>query len=299
MYTIKSLDKSTATLYQELTFPSFQPRLQTLEAQGATIAIGASLMQQPFGLALAEIQNDSRAAKILSLFVKPRYRRLGVGTALLAQLEETLSHKGCTKAEIVYTSGNPSTAALERLLQKLNWTPPQPRMLLCKSTTEKIVAAPWLYRYSLPSEFTILPWFELTLAQRRRIQLRQNQQRWYPDALTPFHDENKLEPLNSLCLIYQTEVVGWMITHRIASNMIRYTSLFVRQDLQKLGRAIPMLTEAIKRQVNSEVFYGIWTVSIDNRRMVNFVNRRLAPYMISMAQTQGAIKWLTETKTRL
>jgi GNAT superfamily N-acetyltransferase len=292
MYALTKLSQSTAAGYEGFTFSPFQPKLQTLEAQGATVAIGASLMQQPIGLALAEIQQDSKTANILSLFVNPRYRNLGIGTSLLTQLEETLSEKGCTKVEIVYMNGKPSTADLERLLQKLNWTPPQPRMLVCKSTIKKIAAAPWLYKYSLPPEFTLFPWFDLTPAQRQQIQQQQDQQQWYPEILSPFNDQSRQEPLNSLCLLYQKEVVGWMITHRIAPDTIRYTSLFIRQDLQKLGRAIPLLAEAIKRQVNSEILSGIWTVWLDNQPMVNFVKRRMAPYLISMTETKGAYKFL-------
>jgi GNAT superfamily N-acetyltransferase len=292
MYTLTKLERALATSYQGFTFPFFESQLRNIETQNSLVAIGASVKEQPIGLVLAEIQDDRQSAKVLSIFVKAAYRRLGVGMALMRELEQQLWQRGCQKVEITYSNGKESTIALENLLDRLNWTTPQPRMLICKSTTEKIAAAPWLYKHTLPPELKIFPWLDLTPAQRLRIQQQQDRQPWYPKTLTPFNDEIHLEPLNSLALLYQDEVVGWTLNHRIAPNTIRYTSLFVREDLQKLGRAIALLAEAINRQVNSDIFSGIWTVAVDNRSMVNFVKRRLAPYLISLTETKEASKFL-------
>lgn len=97
MYTLIKLNQSTATGYEGFTFSSFQPKLQTLEAQESIVAIGASVIQQPIGLALAEIQEDGKTASLLSLFVNPRYRHLGIGTSLLIQLEKNANRKGLYK----------------------------------------------------------------------------------------------------------------------------------------------------------------------------------------------------------
>lgn len=293
MYVLTNINRAIAPYYRDFTFPAFKSRLCDLETQDSLVAIGASLKKQPIGLVLAEIQEDRQAAKVLSIYVKPAYRRLGVGKALMSELEKQLYKSGCLKVEIVYANSKESTIALERLIEKLNWITPQPRMLICKSTTEKITSAPWLHKHTLPPELKIFPWFDLTTAQRLRIQQQQDRQPWYPELLTPFNDESHLEPLNSLSLLDKDEVVGWTLNHRIAPNTIRYTSLFVREDLQKLGRAIALLAEAIKRQVNSDIFYGIWTVAVDNRPMVNFVKRRLAPYLISLTETKEANKLLS------
>ena len=299
MYTISSLNKITAKQYECLTFPSYQQQLQQMGS--ATIAVGASLMQQPIGLALAEIkpESDGISAKVLSLFVKERYRNSGIGAALMAKLEAKLLAKGCDKVELVYMSGKPSTIALEKVLTKLNWGKSQSRMLVCKSTTDKIATAPWLQKYKLTSAYTLLPWIDLVPRDRRKIYQRQQEQEWYPETLNPFNNVDRLEPLNSLCLLYHGDVIGWMITHRIDPNTIRYTSLFIRKDLQKVGRAIPILANAIKRQVNSEVVKGIWTVAMDNEPMVQFVKRRLSPYLTSLTETKGRQKLLVSQPSQL
>ncbi len=299
MYTISSLNNQTAKQYECLTFPSYQRQLQSIES--TTVAIGASLMQQPIGLALAEIksESDDRSAKVLSLFVKERYRNSGIGTALMTKLEAKLLTKGCNKVELVYMSDKPSTTALEKLLTKLNWGESQSRMLVCKSTTDKIATAPWLQKYKLASAYTLLPWVDLVPRHRQKIYQQQQEQEWYPETLNPFNNANQLEPLNSLCLLYHGDVIGWMITHRINPDTIRYTSLFIRQDLQKVGRAIPILANAIKRQVDSDIVNGIWTVAMDNDPMVQFVKRRLSPYLTSLTESKGRQKSLVSQLSQL
>lgn len=294
MYTISSLSQKTVRQYECLTFPSYQKHLQQLES--STIAIGASLLQQPIGLAVATTQlepDGTSSAKVLSLFVKERYRNLGIGTALLADLETKLLAKGCNEVELVYMSGKPLTVALEKLLAKSGWEQPKSRMLVCKSTTTKIATAPWIRQYKLASSYRILRWVDLAPECRRKVFQQQQQQEWYPEALNPFNNSSQLESLNSLCLLYHGDVVGWMITHRINPNTIRYTSLFVRKDLQRIGRAIPILAEAIRCQIDSEIVNGIWSVAVENEQMAQFVKRRLSPYLTSLTETKGSQKSLS------
>ncbi|MBA2748335.1 MAG: GNAT family N-acetyltransferase [Tatlockia sp.] len=293
MYTFNVLDDSTAAKYERLTFPSYQHLLRAVESNKSIVAIAASYLEQPVGLALAEIMpNDSSAAEVLSIFIEPPHRCTGMGTALLTRLEADLRARGCTKAKLVYITGKPTTQALERLLQKCNWAPSQPRMLVCEGKAEAIMEASWMKRYShLPSSYSIFPWVEITPEERQAIQQQQEAQPWIPEDLIPFKYEQNLEPLNSLGLRYQGQVVGWVINHRLSPDTIRYTCSFVREDLQKMGRIISLYAEAGKRQVRAKIPNCIWTVPLIHESMVKFVKQRWAPYLSSIAETRGTLKF--------
>jgi GNAT superfamily N-acetyltransferase len=291
MYTINRLDNTFAAIaYQSFTFPFYRSRLQGLIAS-STVAIAAADANQPIGLALAEIHSDGRA-EVLSIFVKPSHRQQGVGSALLARLTGELASRGCT-AHLVYTTGQPTTPALERLLQKQDWTLPQPRMWVCRSTTAMIANAPWMQRQALPSAYQIFPWCDITAAEALAIQQTQGSDSWIPRDLYPFQPEPNLEPLNSLGLRYQGQVVGWMITHRLAPDTIRYSFGFIRQDLQKMGRLISLIANAIQLQINAEnIPNGIWAVSCQRPLMIQFVRKHMAPYLASIQETRGCYKSL-------
>jgi GNAT superfamily N-acetyltransferase len=298
MFELVLLDKTNAFQYDRLTYPTFRPRLRTLKQDQFLIAVGVHLHQIPVGLALAEYLPDEGVGEILSLFVTPEHRGQGLGKALVREMESHLRQRNCSKLHLVYIP-NPTTPALENILLQHHWNPPQPRMLICTSTPETLQKAAWLKLDTIADpNYTIFPWVELTAQERQDILMRQAQSRWYPDILSPFKEEAIQEPLNSLGLRYRDRVVGWMITHCITPNTIRYTSLFVKEEIQSIGRAIPLLATSIKIHVqHRESYQAVCTVAIDNAPMVKFVQRRLAPYLVSMRQSMQSFKLMDSDAT--
>lgn len=295
MYTFNRLNNAfTALPYQPFTFSLFRPMLVALQPGDSLIGIAASDSNKPIGLALAQILPDSNSALVFSIFVEPNYRCQGIGTELLNYLEKELISQGCTSAKLIYTSGQPTTVALERLLQKRNWTPPAPRMLVCQSTIDKIINAPWMKRTEIPDSYSIFPWKEITQSERLALDKEQEISAWIPTTLIPFKHEEKLEPLNSLGLRYQGQVVGWMITHRIAPDTIRYTCGFLRPDLQKMARFIPLLVKAIQLQAKANIINCSCAVSVKRDSMANFVKKRMAPYLTALKESRESVKLLIE-----
>ncbi|MEA5627194.1 GNAT family N-acetyltransferase [Nostoc sp. UHCC 0251] len=298
MYTLNLLEKPFEALaYQTFTFPLFRPHLQVLKPGSSIVAIAASNASEPIGLALSEIQPNGKLAQVLSIFVAPFYRRQGIGTALLRRLESQLRSQGCTHLELVYTTGKTTTPALERLLEICDWNSPQPRMLVGKSTYSSMINAPWMKRTALPASYSLFPWQEIT--QDDRTALEQQTNSWIPSQLMPFQHEQNLEPLNSLGLRYQGDVVGWIITHRLDPETIRYTSGFVRPDLQKAGRYISLIANAIQLQIDAKVLFGIWTVPFVYPAMVSFVRQRMLPYMIAIEESRISSKNLIQHPVKI
>ena len=283
--------------YPSLTFPDLEKQARARKIREPVIAIAAMHQGMPVGLALAEYSSSHSSAKVLSLFVQPSHRREGIGEALLSNLYKVAARQGCKGLEIAYQADWPNAIAMERMLRKHNWSAPQATMLLCKGTMQDIASADWLDACSLPDGYEIFPWSELTAKERDSIIERQEDEPWFPPVLTPFQEEGRIEAVNSLGLRYKGEVVGWMITHRAASDTIQYTSLFVRKDLQRLGRALPLLAQAIKRQMASDIPKGICQIQTETRPMVAYMRRRFAPYNIVLRELQCAHKTLEPVTT--
>ena len=196
-----SLDMTVAAAikdYEALTFPSLRKQAQVRAISEPLVTVAVSYQGQFIGLALAEVHPDGELAQVLSLFVIPEHRGHRVGTALLAHLEQALAREGCPYADLAYQSDWPGAAAMERLLRSHDWAPPQVRVLFCKTTTERIAAAPWLHQASPSEGFTIFPWSELTPQERQAVEGWQATALPYPPAWAPFQGEEQVEPLNSL-----------------------------------------------------------------------------------------------------
>ena len=228
-------------------------------------------------------------AELLSLFVQAEYRNQGIATNLLNKIEQILAQRGCQKVTIVYMTGKPTTPVLEHLLQKYHWSKPESRMLVCK-TDIRILNAPWIEMYEkLPSSFTIFPWCELTDRERATIQKQQEQENWIREDLIPFKYEQDMEALTSLGLRYQGQVVGWLISHRIAPDTIRYSCGWVKEDLQKTGCLLALIVKASKRQARAKIPNALWSVPVEFANKVRF-DQFMRDYFSSVAETRGAFK---------
>jgi GNAT superfamily N-acetyltransferase len=301
-YQFSFVDSRQAETYQSLTYPRFHALLQTLTDDSSAIAIGVELEGTPVGLALARTDDSNEAhleGQILSLFVVPNHRHQGLGRALLSHLEIELQQRGCQQVEISYLS-SPSSPALERILAQQQWFAPQATALVCYASTDRVEQAPpphltdYLDRLlqRLPSGYAFFPWHTLTAAERVDLE-QQMQTDTLMQRFNPFLEEDKLEPLNSLGLRDGERIIGWVITHRIAPDIIRYTQMYVDPGSQPLSRSTLLLAKAIQLQVTQLPHtQGTFRVDIDNTAMVRFVYRRLKPYLEDVRTAYSATKFL-------
>ncbi len=307
---IISLRANQASVYEALTYPHFAPLLHSLAERSHGVAVGAEVEGVPVGLAIARLDHPDGSvngggdqtlqSQVLSLFVTPEHRNRGLGRLLLTHLETEVCDRGYQQMEIRYLSGLYSST-LERILVQQQWFAPQATALVCYASTDRVRQAPpphlvdylgrWLDR--LPAGYQIFPWAELTVAERADLE-----QRMQGDALmrrfTPFLEDDKLEPLNSLGLRYENRIMGWVITHRIATDTIRYTQMYVEPASQPLNRSTLLLAKAIQLQVEQLPHTkGTFRVDMDNTPMVKFVHRRLKPYLDDLRTAYCAIKILS------
>ncbi|MGK7894582.1 MAG: GNAT family N-acetyltransferase [Xenococcus sp. (in: cyanobacteria)] len=288
---MSNLNAENSCQYDALTFPSLKKRWQTFKPKGSLIGVSAFVAGEMVGLVIAEIlliPENTPEAEVLSLFVLPEYRRQGIGTNLIKHLEKALAAQKSPQVTVKYQATELTASALEPLLKQRNWQPPQATFLLAKMSMKKVAQAPWLYKSILPDSFTIFPWSELTDVNKQQIQQTLD----YPASLSPFGSDPRLEPLNSLGLRYGDQVVGWMVTHRVAPDTIRYSTLFVAQRFQKLGRGVALMAEAFKRQIASPIPNCTFSVARENQQMAQFLRRRLAPYTTFIRESHQSGKRL-------
>ncbi|MEM6299562.1 MAG: TIGR03032 family protein, partial [Bacteroidota bacterium] len=271
-----------AQQFDKLTFPSIQRQLYATRLNEPLVTAVALYNRQPVGAAIAEIFPDGRG-KVISYFVAHQLRGKGIGKKLLETLESGLKQKRAKVMVMRYRSDWKSVTTLESFVPKMGFTDPKTILLLCK-TGKNISQAPWFDKMSLPSGFESFNWELLSKEEKTYILNRKEKEDWYPKALDPFQLENRIYYPASVGLRYQDKVVGWVVTHQISEDTIQYTTLFVSPEMQRMGRAIALLVEAIRRQINifdqtGKVPYGAFQVEVQNDLMRKFVERRMKPYL--------------------
>ncbi|MGD1806839.1 hypothetical protein ACP6PL_15545 [Dapis sp. BLCC M126] len=78
----------------------------------------------------------------------------------------------------------------------------------------------------------------------------------------------------------------------IATDAIRYSTMFVDKKFQWLRQGIYLLSQSILLQVDSTVPYCLFPVAQENPAMLKFVQKHLEPYLTEVTYSQVAVKQL-------
>jgi GNAT superfamily N-acetyltransferase len=303
---IDVLGPSSVTSFANMTFPAYrhllaqQPtkRLPSEPEQRLIhpVALAARDAETPLALALAELPAPGAdgCSELLSVFVAREHRGQGIATALVEAMEQALGVRGAAAVEAVYTTGKPSIAAMERIFEKRGWESPLLRTITVKFTMAEALSTPWYGRMGLlPAGAEIFSWVDLTDAERRQLRESNERAPWIANSLQPWrHDQLGFDPVSSVGLRYRGEVVGWVINHQMDARTVRFTCSFMRKDLSRRARIVPLYSEAIRRL--SETACEVCTLVTPTvyPGMLEFIRRHCAPYASFTGETRGTRKAL-------
>ncbi len=251
--------------------------------------------QQALGVVIATYGSGAKRARLLSCWVRPDVRNQGIGTALLQRMQHLLKHEGCTHVEVHYRSNWNGTPAFEQILQRLQWSPPTCKHVLCvHDDMPRLLQAPWLQRAKVPDGITLFPWTDLSAAEAEDIRRTQVRDAWFDAALNPFQLAHILEPTTSFGLRQEGRVVGWVVRHKVKPDTLQCTAL-VAHTGAPFGCGLALLRHTIATQVGLGIPKSSYMIDGTNHKMIAFMRRRLAPYGMTEAQNRVAEKRLTAT----
>jgi len=261
------------------------------------------------GIALTAYRPFMQCATLLSLPLNVSSHDQTLSLSLLTSLENDLRQKKCLIFSYTYSSNAPEAAQIESLFQHAGWPPPQP--FLVRYHLESAHFSPaWFEHYrqtSLPEDFTLFHWEDLTPSQKEYLH-QQEMQNSIPDGVSPFYYENTIEHLNSFGVGHQGKVIGWMITHRINPETLSYSSFYIHPDYRNSIIPLHLLATAIDKQIKSDIpkAFVEFNLSQVDHKWISFAKKRLAPYTTSVERLyevtrtlrddpediQGILEWL-------
>jgi GNAT superfamily N-acetyltransferase len=308
---IRPLIPEVAPLLVSMTFPAYRHLMElapaprhlddTTQRPIQPIAFAAWVGPKPVGVALAETPLDGPASgvdpEILSIFVLQDWRSQGVATQLVAATEDAVRELGYPRLAAVWMTGRPSIPVIEHILQQRGWLPPATRTISVRFTPEEAARTPWFQRVKLPDRFEIVPWSEITAEERAEIRRSHEAASWIARGLEPWtHDYYGFDPISSLGLRYGGAVVGWVINHRISEDCVRFTCSFMRRDLSRRGRILPLYTESILRLSAAGIKECTLVTPLEYGEMAEFLRRRCASAVHYFGETRGSLKRLSDTE---
>ena len=283
-----------------MTFPSYRQAVALVatpytDSEGARmIACTAIEDGRPAGLGLAQLPKDpAQPAEILSLFVRADLRNHGVGTRLIEGLEGAARAEGRGAIAGVYMTGKPSIPIVEHIFAKRGFEPPVLRKAAVRITPEQAVNCPWWGRGRLPEGGEMFMWRDITPEERAQIQRSHAAKPWIDPLLEPWICDQRADPVSSVGLRVNGEVLGWVLNHRAPPNFVVFTTAFVRKDFQRIGALFKLLVHSIVNIQNQGLCITFVTSSM-YPRMLPFTLTRIGPYGDFCGETRGVTKSLAD-----
>lgn len=284
---LKDLAISEIELYQTLSLTIAHPLL----AEGQHhFAIEARLDSRLVGLMLVALQGNR--AQVQSIMVLEPFRKQGIGTALFGFFQEyALQQKQIKTLEIRYEQSSFSAPIIEKWLSRYQWGTGTLYLVRCFFDVHSF-HPPWFqHSFRTPSNAEIFNLINLQPNDRLIIRYWEEQGRLTP-YLSPYFDEDQIEPLNSLGMRYNGQIAGWCITHRKDPETIEYFALFMNQDLHLTGLGITLLVHSIRMQQASPIRWAVFEANLKyiDPAWRRFILKRLIPYANKIERIKSAYK---------
>ena len=225
-------------------FGAVLPRRLLLRAQQGQLADPLSLvtvMRDGKAVGVALGQASGERAEALHVWVEEPMRRAGLGTALLARLEETLARAGVRTVEATFRQKR--AAGAKALLDARGWETPRAVRVLFRTDVSRVEATGALEVTRLPDGFRVLPWRELDEDLWRAVRETRD---GAGAVLDPFQEPERRNDDASLVLLEGDRLVGWGVMHSTGPGTLQFTSYWLDPGVRRQGLSLPFMAEIIR-----------------------------------------------------
>lgn len=243
--------------------------------------VAAILEGHAVGIALATAHTKIHIANIHCLAIEKRYAHADLAGRLLQSLTELLLDQKITFAHFIYSKEDSFSIILEEIFPKNSWQGPHPQIIECLFKRAEFNPFWWHKNIPLAEGFEEFLFKNLKQEEQKDL-IHRFEQGLIPSFVFPFgHEKSLIEYKNSLGLRYKGKVVGWMITHRIEPDKIRYSYLYLEDDFAYTRYWLKLLIDALKIHKDMHnVTYGSLEINLDqiSKRWIKFIERKLYPH---------------------
>lgn len=284
-----------AAPFVPLAHGSVRPLLDRLAPIAGLVVVGAEADGRPIGLGVG--LSEGAAIRVLWLYVVPEARGSGLGRRLLDAVEAAARGDGAQHLVGRWLEGRPSTPAVERLVAA--WDDPRHRATIYRvhdADAAVVVRLPWVLDPPSRPGYDLFAWSTLSDAERQRVEAELASGELTATAtFDPFLPNRfPVDPDLSVGIRYGGRVVGWMINRKMGPGVTFIDRLWLEPEHQWTAGSIAALAWYLREgeRLHSGIpgWGGVWITAADNRPMMAFNDRRLAPHATRVSRQFEASK---------
>ena len=310
MFRCRQLNASSLQGWLQLTSPllrSYATAALASEGSDATGFLALALEgkdQERAALLLAEVidwpsnnQAQAQRLRILSVVVDKPLRRKGLGRQLLAHAEHWAKTHHLAGLNLpVPLQSNSTNALLQLTSTDHGWTGTPGKVIVGLSVSAAVEALVQrlenvVSRQSQHASWQIAPFPEhQTTALQERISMAETGQLgspWNPDD-----EDYQWQPADkySRLLLNQEEIVGWLITHFVSPDCLRYAKFWVDPGWEHSGAPLAMLASVMRSAhfcgITDRIPKGCFISHPENKRYHHWVKKLFRPVCESWIEIQ-------------
>ena len=277
MYFLSELNSANKASFSGYV-PSLHKHFFLQIGEGSSICgVGAFLFDQAIGLALTR-QVKAGVWDIPWVYVSPRYRNKGVAAALLGELEKIVRQREGNKLIISYSTDNPFKMQIEALLTGKDFAVPKVLLSFFKFECAAALKLGWVRRYVCKEaleqrtarfgKYEIFRWAELK--DKEKEYLKKIKGRLYPDWFCPLNGEAKNDPLLSLGVRYEGELIGYLVTRRVGGDTLHIWRSYLKDQYRGSPVYVTLFSTLLHLQDRAGIRYLMSDIEDNNIRMLKF-----------------------------
>ena len=247
-----------------------------LDGDESEVLFGATCDGLPAGLLIIAPDRRQESGSIKSLFVDTPLRGRGVGRLLLEKAQEFASQSHWEKLGASWFDDALFAADIEAFFKAMDFSAPKTNSTLFRASQALLeIACETRIRESAPG-IAMFAWADRTAADEVAMKELKEEH----EIIDGLHMDGEtllqISEETSLGLRQDGRLAGWMLHHRITTDCVRYSSLWVKPSLIGRGFGVSLAIASARRQhaVANEIPRFTFLVSNKNDAMHRFMSRR-------------------------
>ncbi|MCF8381604.1 MAG: GNAT family N-acetyltransferase [Bacteroidales bacterium] len=282
-YTYKASFNMTVEFVMEnlekYTFPNIRKQIQSVDIKNPIMAVSVTKDDNLVGLSISEFNSGQSHSEIFSFYIDPAHRNSGIGSELLKKTEQVLTQKGFDEVRCFIWSSWESSEATKRLLVKQGWDEPVKLMQIFKTDTKRVGSIPWKEDVELQENYEIIPWSWVSPEEKKQLLDEQAFSNFFPDYLSPFHNQDKIAFHPSLALKFNNKIIGWLMVYWNSADTLEYNNLFIKKEFREsLKVPMEMIRKASLLQIEQGVPNILWTVGHENPLLEQYFEKKFGNF---------------------
>ncbi len=230
-------------------------RQGTVDLSGSAPTVAVAIINGIAGGVIIALQDemDTDVLTVIYLYIRKKYRRLGIGGDLLRYVEERAKLACNNRVGIIACLKRESDQkeTISQLLLNKGWTDlsNQTSQYYINETT--IGNEEW-FNMELPEGYTLLPWRDIPIEDRiylekNKVKFEEADQKKNYSYMDPFDFDN-YEPLTSYYIREEKNghIAGWNLTVKMSDDILIFRKIYIMPHLRNKGLLYPLLSCSIR-----------------------------------------------------